>query len=106
MSEPNRSKTIGSIADFQAFPAQVNVDEQPYYIVEAPRKEDEPQRYNLISAICPHVGGMVRPHKNELVCPLHYWCFDIATGISTNVPGEELVCKPLEIQDGQFMLSL
>ena len=81
MSEQNASKIIGSVADFESFPAQVKVDNQPHYIVEAPRNGEEPQRYNLISAICPHAGGMVRPHLNELICPLHYWCFDLARRI-------------------------
>lgn len=98
-------KIIGQVADFASFPAQVKVGSEPYFIVEAPRSGDEPQRYNLISAICPHAGGMVRPHKNELICPLHYWCFGLATGESTNIPGEQLECSPLEIVDGQFALK-
>ncbi|NBD26133.1 Rieske (2Fe-2S) protein [Paenibacillus glycinis] len=106
MNEPNAIKIIGSVADFETFPAQVKVDNQPHYIVEAPRKGEEPQRYNLISAICPHAGGMVRPHLNELICPLHYWCFDLATGESTNIPGEQLDCAPLAIQDGQFVIKV
>ncbi|MBM7565355.1 Rieske (2Fe-2S) protein [Paenibacillus sacheonensis] len=106
MSEQQPVKIIGSVNDFAAFPAAVNVDNNPFFIVEAPRKDDEPQRYNLISAICPHAGGMVRPHLNELICPLHYWCFDLATGESTNIPGEQLECAPLEIRDGQFTLKV
>ncbi|SEO20952.1 Rieske 2Fe-2S domain-containing protein [Paenibacillus sp. OV219] len=104
MSESNAVKVIGSVEDFTAFPAHVKVDMQPHYIVEAKRKEGEEQRYSLISAICPHAGGIVRPHLNELVCPLHYWCFDAQTGESTNVPGETLECAPLEIRDGKFVL--
>ncbi|MFC4809236.1 Rieske (2Fe-2S) protein [Paenibacillus sp. GCM10023250] len=104
MSEQHSVKIIGSVDDFGAFPAHVKVDNEPHYIVEAPRKDGEPQRYNLISAICPHAGGMVRPHLNELVCPLHYWCFDLATGEATNIPGEQLACTPLEIEDGRFVV--
>lgn len=105
MSEQASAKIIGNVADFTAFPAPVKVGNEPFFIVEAPRADDETQQYNLISAICPHAGGMVRPHLNELICPLHYWCFDLATGQSTNIPGEELACSPLEIQDGQFLLK-
>lgn len=105
MSEQSPVKPIGLVDDFTAFPAAVKVGNDPYFIVEAPRKGDEPQQYNLISAICPHAGGMVRPHLNELICPLHYWCFDLATGESTNIPGEQLECAPLEIRDGQFVLK-
>ncbi|QHW30684.1 Rieske (2Fe-2S) protein [Paenibacillus rhizovicinus] len=105
MSEQSPVKIIGNVEDFTTFPAQVKYDKQTYYIVEAPRKDDELQQYNLISSICPHAGGMVRPHLNELICPLHYWCFDLATGESTNVPGEQLDCFPLEIRDGQFAIK-
>ncbi|RAP75444.1 Rieske (2Fe-2S) protein [Paenibacillus montanisoli] len=106
MSETINYRVIGNVEDYTEFPANVKLNNQPYYIVEAPRKDDEEQRYNLISAICPHAGGIVRPHLNELICPLHYWCFDKATGESTNVPGEELDCYPLEIQDGKFMARM
>jgi nitrite reductase/ring-hydroxylating ferredoxin subunit len=94
-------QSIGRVEDFTAFPASVEIGQDPYFIIEAESKEDG-KVYKLVSAICPHAGGVVKPHGGELICPLHFWSFDMQTGESTNVPGERLECRPLEVRDGQF----
>ncbi|MFC5652364.1 Rieske (2Fe-2S) protein [Paenibacillus solisilvae] len=105
ISDPS-SRVIGKVEDYNQFPAAVNVDNDPYFIVHSnSRAKGETPVYKLVSAICPHAGGTVRPLEDELICPLHYWSFDASTGESTNVPGEQLDCQPLAIQDGYFVLQ-
>ncbi|GGD74573.1 Rieske (2Fe-2S) protein [Paenibacillus nasutitermitis] len=105
LPEANGFRIIGKVEDFTSFPASVTIDRDPYFIIQTACQEDAPQEYKLVSAICPHAGGVVRPWENELICPLHYWSFDPATGQSTNVPGEQLDCQPIQISDGQFIIS-
>ncbi|MBB3108354.1 nitrite reductase/ring-hydroxylating ferredoxin subunit [Paenibacillus phyllosphaerae] len=102
MSEQEQGsyRILGNVDDFPSFPATVTIDRDPFFLVQT-NDNDDPA-YRLVSAICPHAGGLVRPHENELICPLHFWAFDILTGESTNVPGEHLECRPVEIRDGQF----
>lgn len=98
-------RRIGKVEDFRQFPAAIQVDNDPFFIVHSNvRAKDEAPEYKLVSAICPHAGGTVRPMEGELICPLHYWSFDASTGASTNVPGEQLECQPLAIQDGHFVI--
>jgi nitrite reductase (NADH) small subunit len=94
-------QSIGRLEDFTEFPASVEIGNDPYFIVEAESK-GEVKAYKLVSAICPHAGGIVKPHGGEFICPLHFWSFDMQTGESTNVPGEQLECRPVEVRDGQF----
>ncbi|BBH21589.1 hypothetical protein Back11_29340 [Paenibacillus baekrokdamisoli] len=99
-------RLIGRVEDYPLLPAAVTVDNDPFFIVHANvRAKDEPPLYKLVSAICPHAGGTVRPLEGELICPLHYWSFDASTGASTNVPGEQLACSPLVVHEGQFALQ-
>lgn len=99
-------RIIGKVEDYQQFPAAVNIDNDPFFIVHSNvRAKDEAPAYKLVSAVCPHAGGTVRPLEGELICPLHYWSFDASTGASTNVPGEQLDCQPLTIQDGHFIIQ-
>ena len=42
---------------------------------------------------CPHAGGSLSRgwvDDNALVCPLHRWRFELASGRSTTVPGRDL----------------
>lgn len=102
---PEGCRVIGSVLDFTDFPASITIDNDPYFILRKLCKGDEQPTYKLVSAICPHAGGEVRPLENELICPLHYWSFDAGTGESTNVPGEQLECRPIEIHNGQFTIT-
>ncbi|MBW7461138.1 Rieske (2Fe-2S) protein [Paenibacillus sepulcri] len=99
-------RIIGHVDDFTSFPASVTIDRDPYFIIQTTGQEDAPSEYKLVSAICPHAGGVVRPWENELICPLHYWSFDSTTGQSTNVPGEQLDCRPIQIHEGQFTIAV
>ena len=51
-------------------------------------------------AACPHAGARLSPmHEmgGELVCFLHQWAFDIATGACKTVPGCDLIKYPVEV---------
>lgn len=94
------ARDLGAEADFEAFPAPVEVDNEPYFIVKNAESSAEP--YRLISAICPHAGGEVRVYGAEFVCPMHFWTFDMQTGECTNVDGEKLACAPVFVRDGRL----
>lgn len=98
-------RVIGTTAEITEFPAAVKLDNEPYYIVDTTKPGDGQRAYKLVAATCPHIGGLMRPQGDELVCPLHFWSFDIETGESTNVPGEQISCQPVEIRNDLFTIS-
>ncbi|QYR20454.1 Rieske (2Fe-2S) protein [Paenibacillus sp. sptzw28] len=102
---PEGYHAIGTVLDITDFPASITIGNDPYFILRTVCKGDEQPTYKLVSAVCPHAGGEVRPLENELICPLHYWSFDAGTGESTNVPGERLACSPVVIHNGQFTIT-
>jgi len=97
-------RAIGKLESFTEFPAAVEVDHDSYFILQE-QAEDTAPIFRLVSALCPHAGGYVRPYEGELICPLHFWSFDTITGASTNVPGEALECQPLELIEGQLFIK-
>ncbi|MFD0717526.1 Rieske (2Fe-2S) protein [Paenibacillus sp. GCM10027626] len=106
MTEQSQTRQgLGKIADFPEFPAEVTIDHDSYFILREEGGEAGEAVYRLVSAICPHAGGYVRPYNGELICPLHFWSFDAVTGESTNMPGEALECQPLEVVDGELFMN-
>ncbi|MFC4102943.1 MULTISPECIES: Rieske (2Fe-2S) protein [Paenibacillus] len=94
-------RIIASVDEITSFPATITIDRDPFFLVQT---GEDAEGYRLVSAICPHAGGLVRQHENELICPLHFWAFDPLTGESTNVPGERLECQPVEVRDGHYTI--
>ncbi len=60
-------------------------------------------------AACPHAGALLRP-ENEmsgtLICFLHHWRFDVATGGCVDVPQRPLVAYEVEARGMDIMLAL
>ena len=54
-------------------------------------------------ARCPHAGALLRPEnetRGRLICRVHQWAFDIATGLCETTPG--IALERLEIErDGR-----
>ncbi|KIL36013.1 hypothetical protein SD71_11870 [Cohnella kolymensis] len=88
---------LGPIDSFKEYPAQITLDETPYWLVHT--KEGE---YRLLMAICPHAGGEIRPVENMFLCPLHWWTFDGETGNCTNVTDERLMQRTIEVRGGNL----
>lgn len=58
---------------------------------------------------CPHRGGylaegMIR--EKVVVCPFHGWSFDLASGQSTNHPGNAVGCFPVAVAGDEVTISL
>ncbi len=52
---------------------------------------------------CPHrdialSGGLVK--DGTLVCPGHFWCFDVTTGARTDLPERGATVYPTRVVDG------
>lgn len=52
---------------------------------------------------CPHrdvalSGGLVK--DGTLVCPGHFWCFDVSTGARTDLPDRGATVYPTRVVDG------
>ena len=58
-------RVIGKIEDFSSFPASVTIDRDPYFIIQAAGPEDASPTYRLVSAICPHAGGVGRAYRGR-----------------------------------------
>ncbi|MBW7474636.1 Rieske 2Fe-2S domain-containing protein [Paenibacillus oenotherae] len=98
-------KVVAKVEDITSFPAAVELDNAPYFIVDTTKANDGQSVYKLVAATCPHIGGVMRPQGDELICPLHFWSFDIETGESTNIPGEQVSCQPIVVHDGLFTIA-
>lgn len=54
---------------------------------------------------CPHQGADLEHSKidgDNVVCPLHQYCFDLKTGKSLNHKGSPLKIYPLKWEEGQL----
>lgn len=59
-----------------------------------------------VSDICPHAGAPLGGGWVEdgcIVCPHHYWKFDLKTGDCPHIPGEKVITYELKI-DGETIL--
>lgn len=57
---------------------------------------------------CPHRGGQLGDgavRGDDIVCPLHGYDFDLATGISRYDPGERIHTYPTRVHDGQVQID-
>ncbi|WP_169306710.1 Rieske (2Fe-2S) protein [Cohnella pontilimi] len=95
----NLDADLGKPEDYTDFPASVELDGAPYWLVLT----GEDNGYRLLSALCPHAGGEVRVYENIFICPLHYWTFSQTDGACTNVPDERLMQRRVELRaDGRL----
>ena len=57
---------------------------------------------------CPHRGGQLGDGKvsgGRVICPLHGWDFDLATGISPFNPADSVPAYPTRVHEGQVQVD-
>lgn len=62
-----------------------------------------------VQAVCPHQQGPLADGIAggcTLICPLHSWKFDLATGACLNEPGYRLTTYPVRLQEGSIYVTL
>ncbi len=70
------------------------------------------KRYGKVYAIdndCPHVGGYLGRgtlYGNCVVCPLHQWTFDLATGKATKgISDDRIAVYEVKIENGKIWVK-
>ena len=106
----NQTKPFAALVKWRisgSFLQLFKVDNDPFFIVHSNvRAKDEAPEYKLVSAICPHAGGTVRPMEGELICPLHYWSFDASTGVQLTFPVNSWNASRLLSKTGILLFKL
>ena len=62
-----------------------------------------------VSDTCPHAGGSLSKGMvtgSEIICPLHAWGFDVATGTSPDDPSCTLTVYELRTRDGTVEVQI
>jgi nitrite reductase (NADH) small subunit len=72
--------------------------------------------YRAYRNFCPHAGAPIcrgeisrLPETGErqiLRCPWHAWEYDLATGENVRLPADRLDSFPVEVVDGQIVLTI
>lgn len=68
-----------------------------------------PGGIRAISNICPHSGGSLGQGLwvgETVICPLHFWKFNLKTGKSSNQPAYCIDTYPVTIEDDWIILDL
>lgn len=62
------------------------------------------------AALCPHAGGNLcegwLDARGRIICPVHSYRFDPATGRNTTGEGYKLFTYPVEIKDNEIFVGL
>jgi nitrite reductase/ring-hydroxylating ferredoxin subunit len=66
-------------------------------------------RYVVTDAVCPHNGGPLvegEVRNGTLICPWHWFKFDLATGQCANSRRIQLGCYPVREVDGELVAEI
>ncbi len=66
-------------------------------------------KIHAISNICPHNGGSLGEGLlvgETVICPLHFWKFNLLTGESSNQPAYCIETYPVEIEEEWIYLDI
>ncbi len=97
-------RRIGKVEDFRQFPAAIQVDNDRFFIVHFNvRAKDEAPEYKLVCHL-PSCWRYRSSNGRRVNLPASLLVLRCINGASTNVPGEQLECQPLAIQDGHFVI--
>ena len=91
---------IGHVEDLDSFPRRVEIASASYFLV---RSGDG---LRLLSAVCPHKGGLVQDAEDHFQCPRHGWRFDHSTGRCLNAPTRSLSSFAVVERDGILYAEL
>lgn len=95
----------GKITDFEDG-APVTIRVASNFQVVLVRKEN---RVFAINDECPHMGGPLgegEVEDNEIICPWHFWRFNIETGECTDGGEESAACYPVTIEDEDVFIEV
>ncbi|MNI15233.1 Rieske [2Fe-2S] domain protein [compost metagenome] len=91
---------LGREQDFHKLPAEIEIGRLSYLLLS------DQGTYRLVSRSCTHAGQMVEVEKDELVCPMHGWSFDLHTGACLNVPSKGLISYTVYEKNGELITQL
>jgi anthranilate 1,2-dioxygenase ferredoxin subunit len=91
---------LGDTKSFASYPCPVKIESETYFLTICDHE------YRLLSSVCPHAGGQVAIYQSKLVCPLHMWTFDTASGQCLMVHGAQLEHYQVLEQNGQLIAIL
>lgn len=65
--------------------------------------------YRAVAGLCLHMAGPLSEGEvvdGTVICPLHAWRYDLATGARTDRPGQTVATYPIQDRDGWLFLGL
>jgi nitrite reductase (NADH) small subunit/3-phenylpropionate/trans-cinnamate dioxygenase ferredoxin subunit len=65
--------------------------------------------YRVIQNFCPHRGGPLGQGKlcgETVMCPLHGWEFNVASGECLTRPGVRIASFPASLEDGEIVIEV
>jgi nitrite reductase/ring-hydroxylating ferredoxin subunit len=65
--------------------------------------------WRAFSSACVHRGGDLRTGEDDgrvIICPLHFWSFELAAGSCVQVPSMTLKSYPLRIEADAVLIEL
>lgn len=66
-------------------------------------------KFEALGDACAHRQGPLGEgavEGNCVVCPWHHWTYDLATGASTDHPGQKVAKYPVKVEDGFVLVSV
>jgi CMP-N-acetylneuraminate monooxygenase len=91
---------IGRADDLGTLPRRVEIASASYFLTRIG------DGLRLLSAVCPHKGGLVQDAEDHFQCPRHGWQFDYSTGRCLNAPTRSLSSFPVVERDGVLYAEL
>lgn len=70
---------------------------------------NEKGNFFAVSDICPHAGAPLGGGWVEegcIVCPHHYWKFDLKTGECPHIPGEKVITYELKVEGEDIFVKI
>lgn len=97
--------SAGKLSDFKENVPQTFVVSNSLRVVLI-RKQD---RIFAINDECPHMGGPLgegEVEDHEIVCPWHFWRFDIRTGECTDGGDDPISCYRVHIEGEEVQVEI
>ena len=91
---------VGPVSSFSEGPTPVRVRNRSYFVIR-----HESGQYRLLSAICPHMGGIIEDTGTEFQCPNHGWRFNY-DGSGKKVVRKQMSCVPTLVRDGDLFAKI
>lgn len=97
---PTQEFEIGDAELLSETPRQLTLGGRRFFLTQF---DEKPQ---LLSAICPHMSGLVADDGEVFRCGLHDWTFDRITGACLNAPHQQLAATPVSIRGGKLYAEI